>query len=92
MWDTIRNLTTTVKDALGIETPESPIDLGSAGEGVESVTQTASDAIAGATTGLDDAVTSIGETASGAVTDAGTGLSETAADAGDAITRIDPTE
>jgi hypothetical protein len=75
MWDVIKNAVTELKDALGIEVPGLPIDVGSldaasigeaATTAVEVVTQSA-------TTAVEDLTATVGE----AVTDAGTQGSET---------------
>jgi hypothetical protein len=78
MWDVVRNAVTQLKDTLGIELPELPVDLGSldaAGIGeaattaAEGLTTSATGAVEDLTAGAGDAVTAAGaqvtETVSG---------------------------
>jgi hypothetical protein len=51
MWEALKNIATSVKDTLGIEVPDLPVDLGAIGETasglVEGVPDQVSEAISG---------------------------------------------
>jgi hypothetical protein len=82
MWDVIKNAVTQAKDALGIELPELPVDLGSldtAGIG-EAATTAAEGVTASATGAVEDLTATAGE----AVTDAGTQVTDTVSGIADA--------
>jgi hypothetical protein len=70
MWELLKNALVSVKEALGIEIPELPADLGSLGESattaVQDISETATTAVSEATGGVVDGTTII--------TDAITGL------------------
>jgi hypothetical protein len=77
MWETIKNAVTSAKEALGIEIPGLPVDLGAIGE-------TVTGAVAGATesaTGALDGVAAAGEAAAGDVAQTVSGLPTAAVDA-----------
>jgi hypothetical protein len=61
MWESIKNLVTGAKDALGIELPELPVDLGTAGQTATDAAQPLTDSAGGLIQG---AVTA-GETLTG---------------------------
>jgi hypothetical protein len=61
MWDVIKNLVTEVKGALGIEIPELPVDLASAGDAAA----TAGQGLTESATGAFDGVAAAGEAAAG---------------------------
>jgi hypothetical protein len=75
MWDVIKNAVTELKDALGIEIPELPVDLGSLDvAGIGEVATTATEGVTqSATTAVEDLTGAAGE----AVTAAGTQMTET---------------
>jgi hypothetical protein len=83
MWDVIKNAVTQVKDALGIEIPELPADLGSldtAGIG-EAVTTAAEGVTASATGAVEDLTATAVEAVTAAgpqVTDAVSGITDAA--------------
>jgi hypothetical protein len=70
MWESIKNAITAVKDTLGIELPELPVDLGpldaaSIGEAATTAVQGVSESA----TGVTDAVAAAGEATGAAVQD-----------------------
>lgn len=72
MWETIKNAVTSVKEALGIEVPGLPVDLGAVGD-------TVTGAAAGVTesaTGALDGVAAAGQTAAGGLADAAQTVSD----------------
>jgi hypothetical protein len=75
MWDVIKNAVTQVKDALGIEVPELPVDLGSLD--VAGIGEAATTAAEGVTASAPGAVEDLTATAGEAVTDAGTQVTDT---------------
>ena len=82
MWDAIKNALMSVKDAVGIEVPGLPADLGSLGESattaVQSVTESATGVIDGAAPPVE------------AVTGGIAGVTETATTAVDSATQTLP--
>lgn len=89
MWEAIRSIVTSVKDALGIEIPALPVDVGGIGEAASTAVQGSVDAASGAL----DGVTAAGEAAAGSLdaatqmaTDAPGALADTAGQALDDIT------
>jgi hypothetical protein len=67
MWESIKNAITAVKDTLGIELPELPVDLGSLD--AASIGEAATTAVEGGTgslTGVTDSVAAAGESATAA--------------------------
>jgi hypothetical protein len=79
MWEVFKTAITGVKDALGIEIPELPIDLGAIdvgfiGEAATTATQGETESATGA---VDEAVATAGEAATADVTD----LTQTLSDA-----------
>ena len=58
MWETIKNALIGARDAVGIEIPELPSDLGTIGESAATAAQTATDSATGA---LEDLTGSIGD-------------------------------
>ena len=77
MWDVIKNAVTQLKDTLGIEIPELPIDLGSVD--APSIGDAATTAAQGATEAAAGAVGDLTATAGEAVTSAGTQVTEAVA-------------
>jgi hypothetical protein len=75
MWDVIKNAVTQLKDTLGIEIPELPVDLGSLdAAGIGEAATTAMEGVTqSATTAVEDLTATTGE----AVTAAGTEVTET---------------
>jgi hypothetical protein len=63
MWESIKNLVTGAKDALGIELP---VDLGAAGEAATEAAQQLSDSAGGLAEGATAAGESLGDNLSGA--------------------------
>ena len=61
MWESMKNLITGAKDALGIELPELPVDLSAAGEAATGAAQQLSESAGG----LVEGVTGAGETLTG---------------------------
>jgi hypothetical protein len=61
MWESIKNLVTGAKDALGIELPELPVDLGAAGEAATGAAQQLSESAGG----LAEGVSAAGESLTG---------------------------
>jgi hypothetical protein len=80
MWESIKNLVTGAKDALGIELPELPVeDLGAAGEAATNVAQPLTDSAGG----LVEGAATAGQTLTGdlpGAAEAVTGLPAAAAD------------
>jgi hypothetical protein len=75
MWDVIKNAVIQVKDALGIEIPELPVDLGSLD--VAGIGEAATTAADGVTASASSAVEDLTATAGDAVTTAGTQVTDT---------------
>lgn len=69
MWDALKNALVRMKESLGIEIPEIPVDLGTLGESattaVQDVTDSATAAIDEAATGVVDGSTSIADAITG---------------------------
>lgn len=82
MWETIKNVVTSVKETLGIEIPGLPVDLGSVGDAVTGAAAGVSEAATGAV----DGVSAAGETAAGGVADAAQTVSGLPAAAADSAT------
>ena len=61
MWESIKSLITGAQDALGIELPELPVDLGAAGEAATGAAQQVSESAGG----LVEGATAAGETLTG---------------------------
>jgi hypothetical protein len=61
MWESIKNLITGAKDALGIELPELPVDLGAAGEAATGAAQQLSESAGGLVEGATAAAESAGQ-------------------------------
>jgi hypothetical protein len=82
MWDVIKNAVTELKDALGIEIPGLPSDVGSidAASIGEAATTATEGVTQSATTAVEDLTATVGQ----AVTDAGTQVSETVSGIADA--------
>lgn len=76
MWDVIKNAVTQLKDTLGIEVPELPIDVGSVD--AASIAEAATTATDGVTEPATTAAEDLTATAGEAVTAAGTQVTETA--------------
>ena len=70
MWEALKNAFVSVKEALGIELPELPVDLGAMGETATTAVQDVADA---ATTAVDQGAAGVVD-GSNAITDAITGL------------------
>jgi hypothetical protein len=70
MWEALKNALVGVKEALGIEIPGLPADLGSLGESATTAVQD----IAASATSVTDQAAGVVDGASSAVTDAITGL------------------
>jgi hypothetical protein len=70
MWEALKNAFVAVKEALGIELPELPVDLGTLGDTATTAVQGAADA---ATTAVDQGAAGVVD-GSTAITDAITGL------------------
>jgi hypothetical protein len=82
MWDVFKNAVTGVKDALGIELPELPVDLGAFDTApIGEAATTAVQGVTDSATGVTDAVAAAGETATTTVqgvTEAVSGASQSA--------------
>jgi hypothetical protein len=81
MWGTFKNAITTVKDALGIEIPGLPVDLGAidAGGIGEVATTAATGLTEGGASGVAEAAGAVGAAATAtvdSVSDAGSGMSQ----------------
>jgi hypothetical protein len=78
MWESIKNAITAVKDTLGIELPELPVDLGALD--AASIGETATTAVQG----VSESATGVTDAAAGAAGEAATtavqGVTETATD------------
>ena len=61
MWESIKSLITGAQEALGIELPELPVDLGAAGEAATGAAQQVSESAGG----LVEGATAAGETLTG---------------------------
>ena len=75
MWEMIKNLLVSAKDALGIEVPGLSADLGSLGQ---------------AATGVTDALAPVTDVVAGGVADAGQTISELPTDALDLASQVAP--
>ena len=85
MWEAFKNIVTSVKDTLGIEIPELPVDVGSAGEAASGLVQGVTDQAA-AVSG--DVLATAGEAATGGaaqVTEAVSGISSATEAAAQAV-------
>ena len=85
MWEAFKNIVTSVKDTLGIEIPELPVEVGSVGEAASGLVQGVTDQAA-AVGG--DVVASAGEAATGGATqvsEAVSGISSAADAAAQAV-------
>jgi hypothetical protein len=82
MWDIIKNAMTELKDALGIEIPGLPIEVGSVD--AASIGEAATTAVEGVTESAATAAEDLTATAGEAVTAAGTRVTETVSGVTDA--------
>ena len=86
MWETIKNAVTSVKEALGIEIPELPVDLGAVGDTVTGAVTGATESAPGAL----DGVAAAGQTAAGGLADAAQTVSGLPAAAVDSLAQAVP--
>ncbi len=84
MWESIKSLVTSAKEALGIELPELPVDLGAAGDAATGAAEQLSQSVGG----LADGATAASETLTGELAGAAetvTGLPGAAAEAAEML-------
>jgi hypothetical protein len=79
MWEALKNAATGIKDALGIEIPDLPVDLTSLGDTANTTMQAGSETLAGATDSLSAAGSAVTEGVPG-IAESASGIAQTTID------------
>jgi hypothetical protein len=86
MWESLKNLLVGATDALGIELPGLPVDLGSLGESASTAVSSVAESVTGAT----EALAPLSDQLAGGVADLGQAASQLPTDAFDAASAALP--